>query len=294
MKKLLIVLSILLVTVAAVAQSDQAQTSNKASELNQPGNLQESIDNAQEEAKSETQIIEEAVSAIKFANDAIAALDKNDNDSALKALEAATGKLEIVVATNPDLALAPVDIKVEVYDSGITSVDEARRILRLARVALNDNDALSSRILLESLASEIRITNVYLPLAIYPDAMLKAAGLIKQDKADEAKEVITSALNTLVVTEQALPLPIISAQALLDQAEKDIDANNIDNANSSLESAREQLKLARAMGYANVAYSDLDDQLIELQRLIKAKEPHKSALAKLRDGINKLLHPKKR
>ncbi len=298
MKKILIVMSILLATVGAFAQSNQTQTTSeavdKASNLGlESGELQKSIDNAQEEAKSQNKIIEEAVSAIKFANDAVADLDKKDSDAALKALEAATGKLEIVVATNPDLALAPVDVAIEIYDSGITTVDEAHKILRLARVALNDNDAVSSRILLESLASEIRVRNIYLPLEAYPNAMLKAAGLIKQGKPDEAKEVIVSALNTLVVSEEVLPLPVISAQALLDQTEKDIDANDIESANKNLESARDQLKLAKAMGYASFSYSELDDQLIELKRLVKAKEPHKSALAKLRDGISNLLHHKK-
>jgi len=148
-------------------------------------------------------------------------------------------------------------------------------------------------LILDSLKSELRIKTAYLPLASYPDAMLEAASLINNDKTEEAKATIATALNTLVVTEEILPIPVIAAQALIDQAEQDITDENLDNANKNLEQAREQLKLARALGYSSVDYASLDDQLIELKRLVKSKEPHKSVLAKLKEGINNLLHPKK-
>ncbi|HHO56337.1 MAG TPA: YfdX family protein, partial [Trueperaceae bacterium] len=210
MKKLFVLLTIVLGLGFVLAQDSQAanQTTDQAS-------LQESIDNAQETAETQNPILEDAVAAIKSANDALTALDNNDNDAALEALAIATGKLEVVIAAQPDLALAPVNISVDVYDSGISTVKEASKILRLARVALNDNDAIAARLLLDSLATELRIKTVSLPLASYPDAMLEAASLIKNDKPEEAKAVILNALNTLVITEEYLPLPVIRAQALI-------------------------------------------------------------------------------
>ncbi len=297
MKKLFILLTVLLSLGAVFAQKSQATTSeaiDQASNLGlESGKLQESIDNTQEAIEAKNPILEDAVKALEAANDALSALDNQDNDIALEALAAATGKLEVVIAAEPDLALAPVDLSIEIYDSGITTSKEANKILRLARVSLNDNDAITARLLLNSLASEIRIKTVYLPLASYPDAMLEAAALIKNNQPEEAKDVILTALNTLLITEEYLPLPVITAQALIEQAEKDITDGNLENADSNLDLAREQLKLARALGYSNVSYADLDDQLIELKRLLKSKEPHASALAKLREGINNLLHPKK-
>ncbi len=296
MKKLLILLTVLLSLGAVLAQNEQTSSAavDESSTLGlESGQLQESIDSAQKATEDAHPVIEDAVTALQAANDALTALENNDKDAALEALATATGKLEIVVAANPDLALAPVASTAEIYDTNIKTVKEANKMLRLARVAVNDNDAVTARLILNSLVSELRIRTVYLPLATYPDAMKEAARLINDDKLDEAKVVLMDALNTLVVTEEILPLPVIAAQALIAQAEQDVNNDKLDSANENLELAREQLKLARALGYSNVNYADLDDQLIELKRLIKSKEPHKSAFEKLREGITNLLHPKK-
>ncbi|MET5013067.1 YfdX family protein, partial [Burkholderia pseudomallei] len=47
---------------------------------------------------------------------ALTAIDQNKNDDAIAALERATGKLEIVLARTPTLALAPVDVSVVTHD----------------------------------------------------------------------------------------------------------------------------------------------------------------------------------
>ena len=62
------------------------------------------------------ELLQDAVSALQETENALAALDKKDAKAATAALERATGKLEIVLARNPNRALAPVDVSVVSYD----------------------------------------------------------------------------------------------------------------------------------------------------------------------------------
>ena len=70
----------------------------------------------QETSKKRKQIIQEAVDAINQTKKAVKALEDNKPKEALAALEAATGKLELTLAREPDLALAPIDVDVTTYD----------------------------------------------------------------------------------------------------------------------------------------------------------------------------------
>jgi hypothetical protein len=62
------------------------------------------------------EIIDEAVSALAETNNAVRALEKKRPEDALAALERASGKLNIVLARDPKLALAPIDVDVTLYD----------------------------------------------------------------------------------------------------------------------------------------------------------------------------------
>lgn len=85
-----------------------------------------------------------------------------------------------------------------------------------------------------------------LALAIVP--------LIDDGKVEEAKRSLQLALNTLVVTEEIIPLPILRAQTLLKKAEElaENDERTIkqnDDLAAMLDDARTQVELAEALGY---------------------------------------------
>ncbi len=77
------------------------------------------------------ELLQEAVTARRETQNAILAIDSNKPGDAIAALERATGKLEIVLARNPALALAPVDVATTSYDvlgslQDVESVRESR------------------------------------------------------------------------------------------------------------------------------------------------------------------------
>ena len=67
-------------------------------------------------ADKRKQVLDEAVSALSLTKSALAALDGKDTARALASLAEVTGKLELIVAREPTLALAPVDVRTIVHD----------------------------------------------------------------------------------------------------------------------------------------------------------------------------------
>jgi hypothetical protein len=111
------------------------------------------------------------------------------------------------------------------------------------------------------LGSETIISTTNLPIATYPDALKKAAKLIDDKKAGEAKEVLQTALNTMLVTEVVIPLPVVDAKISLQKAE-DLAKNSkrTDEQNKELAdlvtAADTDIKYAEALGYGQKADFD--------------------------------------
>lgn len=212
-------------------------------------------------------IIEEAVSALQETRNALRALDENKPQDAIAALERATGKLNIVLAREPALALAPVEVAVITYDL-YTTVDAIQKARKQAEDWIEDGQVQKARMLLRDLASEININVISLPLKTYPAAITAAASLIDKGRTDEAKDALHAALNTLVIVEHITPLPLVRADVKLAMAEQLAQKEGRSEEDSKrltklLNEAREQLKLAEALGYGNkkdykIFYAEVD------------------------------------
>lgn len=199
-------------------------------------------------------LLKDAVSALQETDNAIDALDRKDAKSATAALERATGKLELVLARNPRLALAPVDVSVETYDV-LATVNAVKALRASAQDALNDGRVQDARHLIAGLASETVVHVSNLPLATYPEAIKSAAVLVAQNKLEEAKAVLATALGTIVIQDVINPLPLFRASVATEEARKLAAVRNRSPADDAkihqlLETARVQLKLGQELGYA--------------------------------------------
>ena len=162
--------------------------------------------------EGEKAIDQEAVAAIEEAQKAVKAISDGKSDQALGAIERATGKINILTARKPSAALIPVSVKVEIIDLAPKDLEVVRDMSAAAQKALSNDDYPQARTLIDQLASEIHVKTYNLPLATYPVAMKTAARLLDEKKTEEAKQALLTALNTLIVTDQALPLPLVEAQ----------------------------------------------------------------------------------
>ena len=169
------------------------------------------------QSQSETEekrktLMADATSAIEETQAALKQLDDGKTQGALAALERASGKLDIILTRDPKLELAPAGVSVTTYDIQ-GGIDAVKRVRQQAEGMIDLGRSQEARRLLRDLASETVISVRSIPLATYPDTIKSAVKLIDQHKLDAAKRVLQTALNTQVVTETIVPLPIVQVGA---------------------------------------------------------------------------------
>ncbi|HHH38877.1 MAG TPA: YfdX family protein [Sedimenticola sp.] len=256
-----------LLPAAESAMPDKPQTQSQATQSVQSAVDRKTTDQGVDKRK---RIVSEAVTAIKETRHALQALEQGKRDDALKALEIATGKLELLIARDPKLALAPVDIAVFTQDL-FAEPKTVKAVIGEVKDLLDDGRVQAARRLMAGLASEIRFSITSIPLGSYPEAIKAISPLIDQGKIDEAKQALQAALGTLVISDEILPLPLLRADALLVEAERLAGKEKrSEEENRSLEemleAARQQLELGEALGYGNRdAFKPLYEQIDQIE-----------------------------
>ncbi len=204
-------------------------------------------------ADKRKQVLDEDVSALALTKSALAALDEKESARALATLAEVTGKLELIVAREPTLALAPVDVRTIVHDL-FANTETVEAMTDEALDALKHGEVQRARRVLALLASEIVIAVTNIPLATYPAAVKSVVPLIDQGKIEEAKAALQLALGTLVETLSVIPLPILRAKLLVKRAETLTEDGQRSEASGErlqdlLNEARQQLEMAELLGY---------------------------------------------
>ncbi len=258
----------MLFTTMAMAQTSADKTKADASTT-----MSKEIKNKTREAASEKRatVIKEAVTALAQTKKAIEALDKKDKQKALDALAVVSGKLDIVIAREPDMANAPIDVRVETYDL-ISSVDIIKNAVKTAKDLLDDGEVQQAREILMGLTSEIDLIVTSLPLASYSQGIKAVAKLIDEEKYQESRESLYELLSTLVITRNVIPLPILRAEEMIKQAETlAAQENRTEEKNKELADllagSKTQLEMAEALGYGDKKdYKTFYKQLKEIEK----------------------------
>ncbi len=274
-------------TTQSRAQSDFDKQRKDTEQQAQP-EIEKQRQQVQEEG--EKSLDKDAISAIEETNKAVSAIAANKIDEARAAIERATGKIEILVARNSATALIPVGLQVDVIDA---APQDSKAILELAKnasEAVDAKDFPTARLLLQNLASEIRVRTYSLPLVSYPLALTEAARLLDQKNTQDAKGVLLIALNTLAVIDRITPLPLILARAAIDQAREQSQKNKA-TAQALLETAKKQLQRSKDLGYAgrDPEYAALNSDISNLEKQLKGKEDATSVFARLEDKFSAFL-----
>lgn len=235
--------------------------------------VQQEVDKKTADAALEKrkQLIGEAQTAIAETEKALQALKDKRAKDALASLALATGRLELILARNPKLALAPVRTDVLTHDL-LAKSDTVKAVLKEARDQLRDGEIQNARRLLANLASEIELRTLNIPLDTYPATIKKITPVIDAGKFDEAIADLQALLNTLVVTTEVIPLPklraeeqIKAAQALAEK--KNRSKQDSEQLNQYLEGARSQLQMAEMLGYGvQKDYKPMYQQIDQIAR----------------------------
>ena len=206
---------------------------------------------------------------------------RHKTKEALAALELASGKLELVLARDAKLALAPVDVRVITHDIH-ANVESVKKAVKLSRELLGDGEVQKARPIVANLASEIVIQTDNLPMATYPAAIKSAARLIDSGKIDNAK------------AELALPLPVLRAEAAMAKAEKLAetdrrDAKQNEELSTLLSSVRTEIEMAQILGYGKKAdFKPIFDQVKSIEQKSAGGKSGKGWFDELKTRIQKL------
>lgn len=275
---------------ATVAMAESASPSADGTVSTQTKQEQVEKAKAEAEATAESLLDQEAIAAVEETKAAIAAIDAGKPQDALQALERATGKLDLLLARNPELALIPVSTTINIIDVAPLDDLAIQQFRNRLKSAINAGDFPEAREILANLMSEVRTKTVNLPLATYPEAMKEAARLLDAGNLTGAKEVLQVALSTLVITEKTQPIPVINAQTNLFGASAIADMDR-DDALQLLEDARQDLKLAKDLGYASGdrTYRELDRAIDDIESKLKLKADTTSAFAALQEQLSSFL-----
>ena len=174
----LVVVSLTITTTPALAATTSTPlTEQVESTPNLPQqDIQDKVNKTKDNLKDnvEDTLVSEAQEAVAETQKAIAAIESGDKRKAIKALESATGKLDVVLARNPELGFVPLESEVDIIALAPNDLDKVEEIRKEAKQAFRKDELVRARELLDNLASELRITTVNLPLATYPAAMEEA------------------------------------------------------------------------------------------------------------------------
>ena len=243
------------------------------------------------EQNAQKALDQDAIGAIASTRKAIDAIKSNRNDQAIKSIEDATGKINILVARNPANALIPVSTDVRIIDVAPEDLGTIKGIANDASWAVEAKDFPAARVLLDQLVSEIRVRTYNLPLATYPVALQEAARLLDQKKASDAAIVLQTALNTLVAVDNVTPIPIVVAREAVKQAQAQ-EKNDKNTAQNLLQVAKNELDRARELGYAgkDQEYASLNNEISDLQKQLASNGDTNSIYAKLKERIDAFLN----
>ncbi len=240
-----------------------------------------------EASKIEKELTQEAVTALQKTKDAVKALEMNETEEAYKHLEAALGKLEVLLTREPDLQVVPVDSRVEVFELNIDP-DAIEASRRTVKQLVKEGKLQAARSILDNLVDEIKISTYQLPLATYPKAIKLAIKFLDQGKKEQAQKVLEEALSTLVVTETSIPIPVVNAQLMVNMAADSVESNN-ELALKLLREAQQQLTLAETLGYGDRdhEFSEIDKDIETLKEKINKKEKSSDLFDSLKVRIRK-------
>ncbi len=226
---------------------------------------------AQKEQK-EVKIVQEAVEAVALTHKVLEELEKGNKEQAIKDLEKAIGKLEVVLSAPNAPALIPIDSSLEIVDFPGTLQDIKTAVIT-AKALLKENRIQEARLILDTLRSEIVLKVVNLPLASYPAALKLAAKFLHENRIDEAKNVLAQALATFVEVDIVTPIPLLQAIHLVEIAQK-VAKEDRKKALEYLKEAKLALKKAEALGYVSeseTTYEMLEDMIEKVEKEIKGK-----------------------
>jgi hypothetical protein len=231
--------------------------------------------------KEAEKVIKEAIDAYIAGQNILFMLQHNQLDKAKAELSKLEKKMEVLQKEYKG-KLDKLPIATVIYEiDGVSDIKTAKKLAEQAKKAIQENDFVKARALLEALRNEIVIETQYLPIDIYKKAVELSLQFLNKGNKEKAIESLNLAINSIEVETTIIPRPIAEASILVDDASK-IYKKDMDTALKLLEQAKEDIKLAKVLGYIKSEndVKPLVAQIDTLETAIKAKKVETKGLFK--------------
>jgi hypothetical protein len=221
---------------------------------------------------------------------AIKAIEEGKTELAIDHLKNADTLFTKALKANPDLKLVPIEQDIMVYEF-VGTPNDIKADIHTAVKLLKHYRTQTARALLMPMKDEIDITVSYLPMDLYPAATKKALQLLEKGKKQAALRTLLEATGTIVAEEVVVPIPLLTAQALVETASKTkpSDKNAI---LAHLKGAKEELHKALLLGYTSKhakAYQSLYDQIKKIEKEVGAGHETGALFEHIKKDFEKLL-----
>ena len=120
---------------------------------------------SKEERRARNELYKNALGAVEETAEALKALEENDSQRAIEYLEKVVGKLELILAREPSLALIPIDAQVESLNL-MRDLENVEKLKKEAESLVKKGYLPQARRLLNLLASEIKVTTYMKSIAL--------------------------------------------------------------------------------------------------------------------------------
>ncbi|HVK62145.1 MAG TPA: YfdX family protein, partial [Bdellovibrionales bacterium] len=213
---------------------------------------QASVDREYDAARNrrENQPVKTALAAFEDVAKAEVALERKNPTTAKNLVVQAIGKVDVVIGNHPELSLVPITTDIRILDL-VTDETSVRTVADRTKELVAKGELQSARRLLQNFASEINITTKSIPIVNFSKALRSASRMIDAGKLESARAELYSALTSAVTLDNAIPLPVVKAQAFVEEVRRQELANSVNKsqANLYLAAASNQLEIAEQMGY---------------------------------------------
>jgi len=211
-------------------------------------------------------------------------------DEALKALETADKAFDAGLKKYPDLKMVPLSEQIFISELKASS-EQIKTAVDYSRNLLKGYHTQAAAALLATMNDEMDIATSYLPMELYPKAVKKAISALKKKDVKGALDVLSAGFGTIVTVEAAVPLPLLAAQNLVEEASR-LDKNNKKEIEKFLRAAKEELRKAYYLGYTDLhpaAYNDLMKQIQGIEKEMGGKNMVEKLYEKLKTSFKKLV-----
>ncbi len=233
--------------------------------------------------KQQALVAKEALAAVTQTNNAINFIHTRHVKKAETAIKTALENTKTLLKENPGADLFPVDESVNVHDL-VTTIPQVNQVVKDADAEMTKGNYQAAADLLNNLKSEMDIVTVNLPLSTFPDGLKQVLSLLGKNNTQQAGQVLLGMMNSLVVNQVIIPLPILRAQVMMAESRnlfgKKVDKSKVTNL---LENADYQLKLAQALGYGNFdkEYTAISKDIANVKSSVKKGNASQDIFEKL-------------